>query len=294
VLQQRRRGHGWEPLGFFSKKLSADKSQYSAFECELLVVYAALLHFQFLLEGQKFVIFTDHRPLVGAIGRLSDPKSDRQRRHLSFIAEFAADIRHIAGDTNIVADTLSRPACSTRADKPSYADIVRGPPHSGQPAASGSSLVAAASSSSPSPPSTSPPSFWAPEGFPVGEPEGWPVHSVEPPPQGPRQPPPLPFDLLEIAAAQQGCADCQKGAILPTLRVLRMDVGPESLLVECSSSVLRPLVPAAFAGEFLTPCTTLLIQEPEPPAAWSAAGLCGGAWPQTLSSGAEIASSASG
>jgi hypothetical protein len=44
-------------------------------------MYAALLHFQYLLEGQKFVIFTDHRPLVGAIGRLSDPKSDRQRRH---------------------------------------------------------------------------------------------------------------------------------------------------------------------------------------------------------------------
>jgi RNase H-like domain found in reverse transcriptase/Reverse transcriptase (RNA-dependent DNA polymerase) len=110
VLQQRRRGRGWEPLGFFSRKLTTAESQYSTFDRELLAVYAALLHFQFLLEGQKFVIFTDHRPLVGAIGRLSDPKSDRQRRHLFFIA---ADIRHIAGETNIVAGTLSRPACST-------------------------------------------------------------------------------------------------------------------------------------------------------------------------------------
>jgi RNase H-like domain found in reverse transcriptase len=44
VLQQRRRGHGLEPLGFFSKKLRAAERQYSAFDCELLAVYAALLH----------------------------------------------------------------------------------------------------------------------------------------------------------------------------------------------------------------------------------------------------------
>jgi RNase H-like domain found in reverse transcriptase len=147
----------------FSILLSAAESQYSAFDRELLAVYAALLHFLYLLEGQKFVIFTDHRPLVGAIGRLSDPKSDRQRRHLSFIAEFAADIRHIAGDTNIVADTLSHPACSTLgAGRPLYADVVRRLPCGGQSAASGSSLVAAASSPSPSPPSPSPPSHEAP------------------------------------------------------------------------------------------------------------------------------------
>jgi RNase H-like domain found in reverse transcriptase len=37
VLQQRRQGCGWEPLGFYSKKLSAAESQYSAFDHELLV-----------------------------------------------------------------------------------------------------------------------------------------------------------------------------------------------------------------------------------------------------------------
>jgi hypothetical protein len=34
----------------------------------------------------------------------------RQQRHLSFIAEFSPTIRHIAGQSNVVADTLSRPA----------------------------------------------------------------------------------------------------------------------------------------------------------------------------------------
>jgi hypothetical protein len=64
-----------------------------------------------MLEGRSFTVFTDHRPLVGALSRCSDPWSSRQQRHLSFIAEFSPTIRHIAGQSNVVADTLSRPAC---------------------------------------------------------------------------------------------------------------------------------------------------------------------------------------
>ena len=37
-------------------------------------------------------------------------KITRQQRHLSFIAEYTSDIRHIAGKANVVADALSRPA----------------------------------------------------------------------------------------------------------------------------------------------------------------------------------------
>jgi hypothetical protein len=43
------------------------------------------------------------------LGRISDPWSAWQRRQLSYIAEFAATLRHIAGESNVVADTLSRP-----------------------------------------------------------------------------------------------------------------------------------------------------------------------------------------
>jgi hypothetical protein len=34
---------------------------------------------------------------------------DHQRKQLSFIAEFSMEIRHISGQSNVVADTLSRP-----------------------------------------------------------------------------------------------------------------------------------------------------------------------------------------
>jgi len=38
-----------------------------------------------------------------------EPWTARQSRHLSYLAEFTSDIRHISGVDNVVADTLSRP-----------------------------------------------------------------------------------------------------------------------------------------------------------------------------------------
>ena len=36
----------------------------------------------------------------------------RQTRHLAYIAEFTTDIRYVKGETNFVADALSRPSLS--------------------------------------------------------------------------------------------------------------------------------------------------------------------------------------
>jgi hypothetical protein len=44
-----------------------------------------------------------------ALSRTSDPWSARQVRQLSYLAEHTTDIRHIAGEENVVADTPSRP-----------------------------------------------------------------------------------------------------------------------------------------------------------------------------------------
>ena len=96
------------PLAFFSKKLSPAEIKYSAFDRELLAVYLALKHFRHMLEGRPFTIWTDHKPLCGALSSSAD-QSPRQTRHLSFISEFSTDIRHVAGSANVVADALSRP-----------------------------------------------------------------------------------------------------------------------------------------------------------------------------------------
>jgi hypothetical protein len=116
VIQQKRPSSGWRPLGFFSAQLDKAQANYSAFDRELLAVVAAIRHFRYMLEGRQFVVFTDHKPLVGALGRRSDPWSARQQRQLSFIAEFAPCIRHIAGQSNVVADTLSQPAVTPPPD----------------------------------------------------------------------------------------------------------------------------------------------------------------------------------
>jgi cleavage and polyadenylation specificity factor subunit 1 len=62
-----------------------------------------------MLEGRQFTLYTDHKPLTFALSKAAEPWTARQCRHLSYVAEFTGDIRHIAGQDNVVADTLSRP-----------------------------------------------------------------------------------------------------------------------------------------------------------------------------------------
>ena len=111
VLQQRQKhGGAWEPLAYFSRKLSPTETRYSAFDRELLAVYLGIRHFRHYLEGRDFPIFTDHRPLTFAIAKSSEPWSHRQARHLEYISQYSTDIRHVAGADNPVADALSRAA----------------------------------------------------------------------------------------------------------------------------------------------------------------------------------------
>jgi hypothetical protein len=129
------------------------------------------------------VIFTDHKPLIGGQNRVSDPWSARQRRHLSYIAEFAVTLRHISGDANVVADALSRPAAQSATVNNVFQATI---------------------------PSSSPP-----------------------------------LDIRELAAAQSTCADCQRATSSPALRVITAKLDSTPLLVDISSGVFRPLVPAS-------------------------------------------------
>ena len=99
----------WQPLAFFSRKLNVAESRYSTFDRELLACVSTITHFRFLVEGRKFFLLSDHKPLTFALRRLSDPWSARQQCQLAYVAEYTSDIRHIAGSENVVADSLSRP-----------------------------------------------------------------------------------------------------------------------------------------------------------------------------------------
>ncbi len=108
---------------------------------------AGIRHFRYMLDGRRFAIFTDHKPLTHDWGRVSEPWMARQSRQLSYVteytsdichiavAEYTSDICHIAGEANVVADTLSRPPGHAAAERPpSPSTCVKAP--------SGSQVVA--------------------------------------------------------------------------------------------------------------------------------------------------------
>ncbi|GFR76397.1 Pol polyprotein [Elysia marginata] len=105
VLEQLSNG-SWQPLAFFSKQLRPAEKKYSTFDRELLGLYLAVKHFRYFLEARRFAMFTDHKSLVGAMLKLSDPWTARQQRHLAHISEFSTDIRHINGKASVVAGCL--------------------------------------------------------------------------------------------------------------------------------------------------------------------------------------------
>jgi hypothetical protein len=78
-------------------------------------------HFRLRLEGRPFQLWTDHKPLIFALSRVSPPTSGRQQRHLAFISEYTNQLVYVPGTSNVVADALSRPAtarvCTAIADR---------------------------------------------------------------------------------------------------------------------------------------------------------------------------------
>jgi hypothetical protein len=83
-----------------------------------------ICHFQFILEGRAFSVFTDYKPLVGALEWVSDPWTARQCRHLVYLAEFTSDIQYLAGQENMAADTLSRPPAPSISSPSPFAAVV--------------------------------------------------------------------------------------------------------------------------------------------------------------------------
>lgn len=98
----------WQPLAFFSRKLSPSQQKYSPYDRELLAIYEAVKYFRHMVEARHFTIYTDHKPISFAFHERKHNCSPRQYRHLDYISQFTTDIRHISGKDNVVADTLSR------------------------------------------------------------------------------------------------------------------------------------------------------------------------------------------
>ena len=108
VIEQRG-PQGWEPLAFFSKKLSDSQQKWSPYDRELHAVHKAVRHFKHMVEGRSFTIYTDHQSLVPSMAKKTEAQTARQANQLSEISEYSTDIRYLEGKSNVVADALSRP-----------------------------------------------------------------------------------------------------------------------------------------------------------------------------------------
>jgi transposase InsO family protein len=93
-------------IAYESRKLTAQEKKYAIYELELLAIVHSLKVWRCYLEGQQFVVFTDH----AALKYLKTQKvvSKRVSRWLDFIASFDFSIEYKPGKANVVADALTR------------------------------------------------------------------------------------------------------------------------------------------------------------------------------------------
>ena len=92
-----------KPLAFYSRKLNAAQKNYTTGEQELLSIVETLKEFRNILLGQKLVVHTDHLNIL-----YSKMPSARIVRWRLMLEEYGATFVHVAGEHNVVADTMSR------------------------------------------------------------------------------------------------------------------------------------------------------------------------------------------
>lgn len=96
------------PVSYFSRKFNRHQRAYSTVEKEALALVLALQHFEVYVgsAGSPTVVYTDHNPLVF----IQQMRNSNQRlmRWSVFLQAFNIEIRHVKGQDNVLADTLSR------------------------------------------------------------------------------------------------------------------------------------------------------------------------------------------
>lgn len=95
-----------KPVAYASKMLNSAEKNYPTIEKELLAMVWGIRHFRPYLYGRKFVVYTDHRPLVYLFS-LTDPSSRLTKFRLA-LEEYNFEVIYKKGSENVVADALSR------------------------------------------------------------------------------------------------------------------------------------------------------------------------------------------
>lgn len=102
-------GPDWKtcrPAGFMSRKLTNAQRAYRVFEFETIAILEALTKWEDKLLGRPIRIVTDHKALE--FFKTQPRLSNRQTRWMEFMSRFNYTIHYVKGESNKVADCLSR------------------------------------------------------------------------------------------------------------------------------------------------------------------------------------------
>ena len=95
-----------KPVTYFSEKLNGPSLNSSTYDKELYGLVRALQTWQHYLRPKEFVLHMDHESLKHL--KSQNKLSKRHAQWVAFIDSFSFVIKYKAGNSNVVADALSR------------------------------------------------------------------------------------------------------------------------------------------------------------------------------------------
>lgn len=102
------------PVEYASVSLTDTQQRYNHIEKELLALVFGCERFHHYLFGRKFIIKTDHRPLLGLLKKPLDDLSPRIQRLTVRLLRYNFELSYVPGKQQVVADALSRDPASEK------------------------------------------------------------------------------------------------------------------------------------------------------------------------------------
>ena len=94
------------PAEFHSRKFNPAQLNYPITQKELLAIYDSMRYFDQKIRNFRFVVLTDHKPLVNFMTNMQ--KLQELRRWQQEMSQYDFEIQYLEGVKNTLADALSR------------------------------------------------------------------------------------------------------------------------------------------------------------------------------------------